>query len=153
MAEQSRENAERLVRESVVKITGISAEAMTAMPLDDVRSLAQRLLSHSFDPEWRKKEIIAESVNCLPAINGFLIWKCEHCGKEWKEQIDRDPSYDRTKDHSNWTVVCADCSKPTAEHVEGIREGMPSRKSKPLPKLASASRTPPSLRNRLNRIR
>lgn len=61
-----------------------------------------------------RSEIEAEAklVNSLPREpDGSYRWKCEICGKELKrEPLEADPSYDRSKDHSNWPVMCEDCS-------------------------------------------
>lgn len=51
----------------------------------------------------------AQAVNCTASVDGYYTWKCEQCGDEWKEKDDGD--YDRTKDHTNWPVICEGCQK------------------------------------------
>lgn len=57
--------------------------------------------------------IAADNVNKLPREpDGSYRWKCESCGKEFSEALDVDPEYDRTKDKSNWPVLCDECGLP-----------------------------------------
>lgn len=77
-------------------------------------------------PEWRVKEIEAEKVNRLPAVNGMCKWKCETCGKEWTEPEDKE--FDRTKDTTNWPVQCLECNETFMKSLE--EKGIKCRKKK-----------------------
>jgi hypothetical protein len=63
-------------------------------------------------PRWRVIESRAEEVNRTPAVDGEYRWMCEVCSKEWTCPVDED-GYDRTKDRSNWPVLCVECSGET----------------------------------------
>ena len=63
--------------------------------------------------ETRLKEEAAEAVNRTPAVNGYCLWQCEKCGVQWKWPEDLE--YDRTKDKTNWPVLCDNCLEKSLE--------------------------------------
>lgn len=92
-----------MLEDAIEKLTGISVNALRAIPLCEINDLASRMRDK---PLWRQREMVAEVVNRQPPEHGNWRWKCEGCGYEWLEPVNEDPTYDRTKDYSNWPVLC-----------------------------------------------
>lgn len=54
--------------------------------------------------------------------DGSYKWMCENCGAVFVEAADQDPTYDRSKDGTNWPVLCAKCNADVADATKRIRE-------------------------------